>query len=103
MDLYPAAIANQTSEVFMTIVRAGSLVATCTLVFDEIEDRGAAEYKLDLRSKQGALRSKSGFCDLDPVASGAQAGIPAVQSGDVVTLVDGNGSTLLTGAFGRGK
>lgn len=96
-----ATIANQTSELKLAITRGGVAFANCTLVLDDQSDDGEsaeAEYKLDLRSKNGgAVRAKSGFCDLDPTTVAVETGIPAVQAGDVFTVSDGSNNTLLTG------
>ena len=73
------------------ITRNGAHMAVCTLVFDEINDEGQAEYKVQLREKRGALIEKKGSCNIDPAAPGGVAGLPAIQSGDTVTVYNTDG------------
>lgn len=68
------------------ITRNGAHMAVCTLVFDEINDEGQAEYKVQLREKRGALIEKKGSCNIDPAAPSGIPGLPAIQSGDTVTV-----------------
>lgn len=73
------------------ITRNGAHMAVCTLVFDEINDEGQAEYKVQLREKRGALIEKKGSCNIDPAAPSGVAGLPAIQSGDIVTVYNTDG------------
>ena len=104
----PASIATQTSELHLTITRSNVAFANCTLVLHDADDDNSAdseaEYKVDLRARNGgAVQAKSGFCDTDPTTLPVEAGIPAVDSGDVFTVTDGNGVVLLSGAAFRKK
>ncbi len=108
-NIVPASIATQTSELTLLITRAGAPVATCTLVLGEVDDDDdegavAAHYELHLRARDGgAVVSKNGFCDIDPSTVAVETGIPAVQSGDVVTVQDATPTTLLAGTIVKRK
>ena len=86
--------------------------ASCALELAEIEIEfedgvaveGHAVYKagVEAKSKLGVveLKEKRGACDVDLVAAGAQAGVPAVQNGDLASVSIGAVPVeLLTGTF----
>lgn len=105
-EIAPASIADTTSELRVEIRRAEALVAVCLAVFDEIDDEHRvplAEYKTDVRvKKQGAPRSKSGYCDLDPTTTAVENGIPVVAIGDTVAIINSaNNEVLLSGVVGK--
>lgn len=107
-DIAPASIADSTSELRVTVSRAGTPVTTCVAVFDELElKRGVqlAEYKVDLRRKgQGSLRAKAGYCDTDLSTPAVENGIPVLAIGDSVTVINPvNSEVLLTGTVAKKK
>jgi hypothetical protein len=73
------------------ITRNGAHMAVCTLAFNEINDEGQAEYKVQLREKRGALTEKKGSCNIDPAAPSGVPGLPAIQSGDTITVYNTDG------------
>jgi len=84
--------------------------AECTLVLNKIDsDDGDVEavYKLDLRSRtnkrgEETFRAKKGSCDTDLDTEGEQSGIPDIQKGDTVTVIqvtDETETSFLSGDF----
>ena len=104
-EVAPASIADSTSELRVEIARGGALYATCLAVFDEVDDDHAvplAEYKVDVKVKKAAAKSKAGYCDLDPSTAAIDNGVPEVAIGDVVTVLNPlTNEVVLTGAVAK--
>lgn len=91
-------------ELTLVLSRAGVDYASCTFQFDSVHVDSASgirgEYKIDIKSKSRngnvRLRAKKGSCDIDLAADGQQAGVPAIQSGDVASVKDANGVAFLS-------
>jgi hypothetical protein len=84
------------ADVRAVFSRDGAPYAECVLVFDgiEAEDGDDADlealYKADVEWRAGrGLRERKGTCDVDLLTEGVQAGVPAVQAGDHVSITVG--------------
>lgn len=99
----------ENADVRLILSRAGAEFAECRLVFDEIEgededdddddDEIQAEFKVDVRIKNGALQEKKGICTMTTTGEHV---VPNAQVGDVATatLVTGGTQTdFLQGTF----
>lgn len=80
------------ADMRLILSRAGTPYAECVLALaEDEEDEGEAEYRVDVewRVKKGVpiLRQKKGTCNIDLATEGAQAGVPDVRAGDLVTAV----------------
>ena len=92
-------------NLLVILTRAGATYATCTPVFSGVEeqdeDEGSvleADYKVDVRNKDGDLRLKKGTCDTDMATPDTQLGVPAVQDGDVVSVQNVADATIFLNA-----
>lgn len=85
------------ADLRLILARSDTPYAECLLEFDEIETEDEdgevqteAEYKVKVgaRLRKGVLvlQEDKGECDTDLAAEGVQAGVPAVQEGDVATV-----------------
>lgn len=78
--------------------RESENLAVCIFEFDKIED-GVAEYKIDLREKQGNFVAKKGSCDIDPDQPDIQNAVPVLKRGDDITILTDGTTELLSGQF----
>lgn len=91
------------------LTRAGVEYARCSFDVSKIRARrrsAAVEYKIDLVERTTATASlfneKKGQCDIDSATAGVQSGIPAVVTGDAITIqasLPGGAVSFLTGLF----
>ncbi|MEQ1528593.1 MAG: hypothetical protein ABL925_04695 [Methylococcales bacterium] len=59
-----------------------------------------AEYKVEIKSRNGFLQGQYGVCDIDLNTAGIQSGIPLVQVGDSVEVtIDTNNALVASGSF----
>ena len=90
--------------------REGSPYASCSLEFDEVEqkDNGpVAEYKTDIRirtreGRDDRLRVKKGSCDTDISTDTLEQGVPNVSAGDTIEILEVTESgqnSFLSGSF----
>lgn len=94
------------ADIRLILSRDGSDYAECFLEFDDDELGDEAEFKVDIRRRDGRLEEKKGTIDTDLSLPGVQVGLPAVQAGDTVRAVlkDAGGDLMLVeGLFKRKK
>jgi len=94
----------------VALSRSGVEYAVCDLAYntshddDHDDDSLHAEYRVDVRQRTGrSLREKKGSCDTDLAVEGIQAGIPAVEVGDTLSVRLEGGASFLTGTVQRKK
>ncbi len=98
--------AAASADIRLILSRDGIDYAECFLELDEDELGDEAEFKVDIRRRDGRLDEKKGTIDTDLSSPGIQAGLPAVQAGDNVrgVLKDVGGDLVLVeGVFKRKK
>ncbi|MBI2839007.1 MAG: hypothetical protein HYX75_11865 [Acidobacteria bacterium] len=98
--------AAASADIRLILGRDGIDYAECFLELDEDELADEAEFKVDIRARDGRLDEKKGTIDTDLSLPGIQAGLPAVQAGDTVRAVlkDAGGDLrLVDGLFKRKK
>ncbi|MCB0318700.1 MAG: hypothetical protein KDD56_08075 [Bdellovibrionales bacterium] len=90
--------------------RADVPYASCTLVFDEVERKSSglvAEFKTDIRlrtreGREDRLRVKKGSCDTDITTDDTEQGVPSIELGDTIEIVEIIGdsqNSFLSGNF----
>ncbi len=59
-----------------------------------------AEYKVEIKNRNGFLQEQYGVCDVDLNTAGIQSGIPLVQYGDTIEVtIDTNNAIVASGRF----
>lgn len=59
-----------------------------------------AEYKVEIKNRNGFLQGQYGVCDVDLNTAGIQSGIPLIQVGDSVEVtIDTNNALVASGGF----
>jgi hypothetical protein len=86
------------------IVRDSAVYAECDFELDDDsnddddQEVNIYEFKVDVRTKKGTLREKSGSCVIDP-AGAATAGLPQLKRRDTVTIIEDAAGEFLTGTI----
>ena len=94
----------KSTDLQMDLHRSGSmtLYATCMLDLKKAKIKGGVtqvEYKVEVKNRNGFLQTIIGYCDIDLSTPGVQAGVPAVQAGDVFHVITADGSIVFAYFF----
>ncbi|CAL1241611.1 hypothetical protein [Candidatus Methylocalor cossyra] len=95
----------QSALLTLTFARGGTDYAECHFDFKGFKGKrkqgaAVAGYRIDIKDYRGHVHERHGVCDTDLATPGVQPGIPAVQTGDSVTVSsDTNNLVFLHGTL----